>query len=141
MFPIRALARSAGISSKTIRHWESVGILPASRRNEHGYRLYPASTLERIRFIQKAKSIGFSLAEIHKLTESAKLKGTACADAVVWVGNKIAAVEQQIASLTKLHKRLVEYQSQWNGKPCPPLSDSEVCCLIEALPLNIHKED
>ena len=139
MQSIRVLARETGVTSKSIRHWENVGVLPKANRNEHGYRVYPNETADRIRFIQKAKSIGFTLAEIRELTKAAKIKGAPCSDVVKWVDRKIDSIDSQIRFLTELRNRLAAYRSGWKRKRRPPLSDSEVCCLIEALPLNVSK--
>jgi len=57
------LAKAAGVSPDTIRHYERLGILPRASRTESGYRMYPASAIERVLVVQRALQIGFSLAE------------------------------------------------------------------------------
>lgn len=135
MFTIRQLTRQTGVSSKTLRYWESVGLLPRPDRNYNNYRLYKPAAVQRVTFIQKAKSLGFTL-EIRRLFDTAQRKGTACSDVVKWTEEKIQALEQQISLLAKLRGRLMAYQKEWKKKlSCPPLTTSEVCCLIESLPL------
>ena len=61
---IGELARRSGVSAKAIRYYEDVGLLPASRREVSGYRTYNELDVERLDFVGKAKTLGFSLAEI-----------------------------------------------------------------------------
>jgi len=74
---IRDLARTTGVSSKVLRYWESRGLLP-------DYRLYPHSAVRRVQFIQKAKSIGFTLSEIKWLFDIAKERRANCAAVIEW---------------------------------------------------------
>ena len=61
---IRQLAQEAGVSSKTLRYWESLRILSPAGRTHTNYRRYTENHLERVLFIRKAQSLGFTLAEI-----------------------------------------------------------------------------
>lgn len=56
-----------GISSKMIRHYESIGLLPKTKRTESGYRLYREDDLHNLIFIKKARTLGFSMVQIKKL--------------------------------------------------------------------------
>lgn len=58
MLTILQLNRRTGVSSKTLRYWESVGLLPRPDRNYSNYRLYKPEAVQRVTFIQKAKSLG-----------------------------------------------------------------------------------
>jgi len=62
---IGVLAARAGLTTKTIRFYEDVGLLPAPPRTPAGYRDYPAQTLTRLAFIRNAQAAGLTLAEIH----------------------------------------------------------------------------
>ena len=140
---IRQLAQRTGVSSKTLRYWEEVGLLAKAARNYHGYRLFHHDVVPRIGFIQKAKSLGFTLAEIRTLFDTAKKRGTACPDVLHWTEQKIQLLERQISLLSQLRNRLRAYQKEWNKnkrRSCPPLSASEVCCLIEAIPPILPKK-
>ncbi len=140
---IRQVAQRTGVSSKTLRYWEDVGLLPKAARNYHGYRLFHHDVVQRIGFIRKAKSLGFTLAEIRTLFDTAKRRGTACHDVLHWTEQRIQHLERQIRLLSQLRNRLRAYQKEWNKnkrRSCPPLSDSEVCCLIEAIPPILPKK-
>ena len=60
-------ADASGVSAKMIRHYEQVGLLPAARRTESGYRQYGDSEVHTLRFIRQARDLGFSIAEITEL--------------------------------------------------------------------------
>jgi len=57
---LRALAKSAGVTSKTLRYWERVGLLPKAARTHTGYRLFAPEVIHYIDFILKAKSVGLT---------------------------------------------------------------------------------
>ncbi|MEQ9362868.1 MAG: heavy metal-responsive transcriptional regulator [Leptospirales bacterium] len=61
------LAQRAGVNKQTIRYYERIGLIEAAPRNESGYRVYTEAVVDRIRFIQSAKDLGFQLAEIQEL--------------------------------------------------------------------------
>ena len=60
-------AAFSGVSAKMIRHYESVGLLPAARRTEAGYRQYTAADVHTLQFIRHARDLGFSIPEITEL--------------------------------------------------------------------------
>ncbi|MBM3386217.1 MAG: Cu(I)-responsive transcriptional regulator [Betaproteobacteria bacterium] len=60
-------ARNAGVSAKMLRHYESLGLLGQVSRNDGGYRLYNKADIHSLRFIKRARDLGFSMAEIADL--------------------------------------------------------------------------
>ncbi len=60
-------ASASGVSAKMIRHYEAVGLLPAARRTEAGYRLYGDAEVHTLRFVRHARDLGFSIREIGEL--------------------------------------------------------------------------
>lgn len=66
---IGKLAKRAGVGVDTVRFYERQGLLPRPRRTNAGYRVYAAADADRVRFIRRAKALGFSLAEIAELLQ------------------------------------------------------------------------
>lgn len=131
---IRQVAQKVGVSSKTLRYWESRGLIARAARTHTNYRRYTQADLERILFIRKAQSLGFTLVEIRRVFELAG-SGQAPCDAVIrWAGEKADALEGQIRMLHDLKARLEGYRRRWvaEGKPSQ-LGPNEVCRCIESV--------
>ena len=64
---ISAAARIAGLSAKMVRHYETLGLLPAVARTDSGYRQYTEADVHTLRFIQRARALGFAMADISEL--------------------------------------------------------------------------
>ena len=105
---IGKVARRAGVGVETIRFYERQGLLTAPIRKESGYRLYPEHVLGRIRFIRRAKELGFSLREIKELLELRRNSSAPCEDVCAKAQAKIANIEGKIAMLTKMKQALSE---------------------------------
>lgn len=73
-----SLAKAAGVSPDTIRHYERIGVLPRASRTEAGYRIYPASAVERVFVVQRALRIGFTLAELAEVLKVRDAGGAPC---------------------------------------------------------------
>jgi MerR family copper efflux transcriptional regulator len=83
-------------------------LLTAPIRKDSGYRLYPEHVLGRIRFIKRAKELGFSLREIKELMELRRNSSAPCEDVCAKAQAKIANIEGKIAMLTKMKEALSE---------------------------------
>jgi MerR family copper efflux transcriptional regulator len=105
---IGKVARQAGVGVETIRFYERQGLLTTPIRKDSGYRLYPEHVLGRIRFIKRAKELGFSLREIKELLELRRNSSAPCEDVCEKAQAKIANIEGKIAMLTKMKQALSE---------------------------------
>jgi MerR family Zn(II)-responsive transcriptional regulator of zntA len=132
---ISELAKSAGVTSKTLRHWEGFGLLPKATRTHTGYRVFDPQTTHYVDFIQKSKTVGLTLKEVKRVLELARKGKNPCPEVVKWVDEKAMAVEQQIQTLKALQKRLNEFRHICSTSSVMTCSrPGELCCLIEDLP-------
>ena len=72
------LARQAGVSADTLRHYEKRGLLAAPQRAANGYRMYPPSALQRVRVIQRALDMGFTLDDLARVLSQRDAGGAPC---------------------------------------------------------------
>ena len=122
---IGKVARRAGIGVETIRFYEREGLLTAPVRRDSGYRFYTERAISRIRFIRRAKELGFSLKEIKELLQLRRNSSSTCEDIREKAEAKIANVEAKIAMLKKMKQALTELSLACKGRTslgeCPIL--------------------
>ncbi|GAA4887469.1 Zn(2+)-responsive transcriptional regulator [Ferrimonas pelagia] len=130
MFRIGELARQYQIKADTLRYYEKNGLLAPSERSASGYRLYSHADAVKLRFILKAKAVGFSLAEIQELlTIEANRSQWACQDVKGMVESKVAQLEVKMAELTRFRDSLQELADACCGGP----ESAENCSILDAL--------
>ena len=113
--PLRAgeLARLAGVSKDTLRHYERKGLL-APRRSSNGYREYPQQALGRVRLVQRALSVGFTLDELSRLMHIRYQGGAPCRQVRALAAAKLESMEVQLRDLTTLRNHLRELIGEWD---------------------------
>jgi len=102
-----ALAKASGLSPDTIRHYETIGVLPGASRTQSGYRVYPASALQRVLVVQRALRIGFTLAELAEVLKARDAGGAPCRRVYQLAQDKLKGIEADIEAL-KRPKRYVK---------------------------------
>jgi len=102
------LAKAADVGVETIRFYEREGLLPEPPRRASGYRQYPSAAVARIRFIRRAKELGFTLKEIAELLDLRVDPDKSCADVRALARTKLADVEQKLSDLTRIQAALQE---------------------------------
>jgi DNA-binding transcriptional MerR regulator len=107
------LARRAGVSADTLRHYERRGLLPAARRTPNGYRLYPAEALERVRLIQKALSLGFTLEELATFLRIRGGGRPPCRNVHRTAVERLSELDGRIEELTRLREGLRSIVESW----------------------------
>jgi copper ion binding protein len=105
---IGELATATGMSTKAIRYYEGIGLLPDPTREANGYRVYDPGSVDRIRFIKDAQTSGLSLAEVGMILDM-KDQGESTCGHVIWLLDEhLASVDRQIEELTRTRARLEE---------------------------------
>lgn len=103
---IGEVARQADVGVETIRYYERQGLLEAPQRRASGYRQYDQSVISRLQFIRRAKTLGFTLAEIRELLGLWFGGDTRCEHIRARAARKIADIEDKIHSLQKMKRSL-----------------------------------
>ena len=100
-FNIGEAAARSGVSAKMVRHYESLGLVPGVARTDAGYRQYTESNVHTLRFIRRARDLGFSMAEIAELLKLWQNKQRASAD----------VKRIPLAHAEDLHRRIEEMEA------------------------------
>src|SRR2546423_524671 len=95
----KQLAEASGVSPETLRFYEKVGLIKPPPRSENGYRSYPATTVQRIEFIQEAKELGFTLREIDALLSLRAKSAVSCRSSAVYARKKIDELDAKIQAM------------------------------------------
>jgi MerR family mercuric resistance operon transcriptional regulator len=113
---IGQLAETTGISRDTIRYYEKIGLLPAPRRRESGYREYPDEAGNRIRVIRNAVQLGFPLKEIAKVLNVRDAGGAPCRQVRDYTQGLVAEIEQKIEQLQTERREMLGMIRAWDQR-------------------------
>ncbi|MGH2841880.1 MAG: MerR family transcriptional regulator [Solirubrobacteraceae bacterium] len=133
------MADRVGLSSRTVRYYDQIGLVQPGQRSPAGYRLYRREDEEKLQFVRQAKALGFSLADIRGLIAAAERSG--CREVVPEVerllDKKVAEIDAKVAELRSFRKRLVDYRTGTRSG-CGCAGHGAFCtCLNDAPPLQI----
>ena len=143
---IHELARTTGVSAKTIRYYESIGLMPDPERADNNYRQYAPAAIERLRFIVSARSLGFNLTDIGEFL-SARDEGTLpCKQVLDSLDQRVAEIDRRIADLLALRETLTRVQADGANIPSDKRCDDDCLCYIVTTDLQcgqvkIHREE
>jgi Cu(I)-responsive transcriptional regulator len=119
-------ATASGVSAKMIRYYEAIGLIARVARSEAGYRHYAEADIHKLRFIRRARDLGFSIETIGRLLALWQDRSRASADVKAIAGGQIAALRRKIAEMEAMATtlgHLVEH-CHGDGRPdCPILDD------------------
>ncbi|MCB1518610.1 MAG: Cu(I)-responsive transcriptional regulator [Hyphomicrobiaceae bacterium] len=124
---IGEVAQRTGISSKMIRHYESIGLVPKPDRRQSNYRDYGDDDLHRLGFVARARDLGFSIPEIRDLLRLWADKSRASAEVKKLTEDHIAELDKKIEALREMRETLSHLASQCGG------NDRPHCPIIENL--------
>ena len=133
------LAKLAGVSTDTLRHYERVGVL-SSRRSANGYREYSPDATERLRLVRSALAVGFTLTELASIFEVRSRGGAPCRQVRELAAEKLAHMDVQLRDITAVRNRLRALIKDWDLR-LQKTTSGEPARLLETLaPANsIHR--
>lgn len=121
------LAQATGCNIETIRYYEKTGLLPDPPRTDAGYRIYSAAHATRLRFILRARELGFSMEDIRGLMGLEDGAAPTCAEVKERTERYLADVRAKIADLKRIEKVLSVTAARCSGEDVPD------CPVLETL--------
>ncbi|ADJ29658.1 Cu(I)-responsive transcriptional regulator [Nitrosococcus watsonii] len=120
-------AKRAGLPAKTIRYYESIGLVYPPRRGSNGYRRYDQETVHILQFIRRARGLGFSVEECRNLLSLYRDKNRASAEVKRLTKQRVADIDTKIAELTAMRTTLTQLIERCQGGQRPD------CPILEGL--------
>ncbi len=121
------LAARTGCNLETVRYYEKIDLLPEPPRRANGYRAYDDTHVQRLRFILRARELGFDIAEIRGLLALVDTERQTCAEVKQRTELHLKDVRGKIADLRRIERVLAETAAQCSGEAVPD------CPVLEAL--------
>lgn len=127
---IGELASGAGVTTKTVRYYESIDLLPEPSRTASGYRDYGDDAVERLRFVRDAQASGLTLAEIQSVLELKDAGSGSCGHTAALVERHLEEIDTQIARLQSARIELLELSQRASRLDPAHCTDPNRCQVI-----------
>lgn len=136
---VSQLAKAAGVSAETVRHYTDLGLLRPSRDPHNGYQHYPARDLQRLHFIARARRLGFSLRDCQRILASADQGQAPCTDVRELMQGRLSELKAHIEECTRLAAVMEKALDSWVDKgQCAP-DGQAICRLIEDFEAEVER--
>ncbi len=126
---IGKIAKASGIGVETVRFYERQGLLDEPQRAKNGYRVYSEPSATRLRFIKRAKALGFSLNEIREFLELRHRPGTTSAEIKTRTEEKLLDIRKKIRDLNAMKNALLHLSAACDGTM--PLEECPILAALE----------
>lgn len=127
---ISDLSKQTGVHKETVRYYERIGVLPKPERKNNGYRIYAEPDVERLQFIQRARSLDFSLNEITEILDFREREIPPCNYVMDVMAERITEIEQRIHDLEQMRAELMNLHMAGQALPEDVQMRECVCHLI-----------
>ena len=128
---IGKLAQETGISAQAVRFYERAGLLRDPGRTQSGYRVYGPEDLKRVRFIRRAKALGFTLAEIEEMLRMHDAGQAPCSKVIAFATRHLHEVESELGRLQRFRRQLAQALRRWKRAKTERVAGTAICDLIE----------
>lgn len=127
---IGEVAEQSGVSEKTLRYYEEIGVVDPPPRTTSGYRDYTPDVLERLAFVKAAQSVGLKLGEIRGVIALAREGEPPCAHVLDLIGRRRAEIDARIAGLERMRDELGALERRGRRLDPRRCSPARVCHVI-----------
>ncbi len=133
MLTVSELSRATQVTPDAIRHYVRFGLLVPSRNPDNGYRLFNGHDINKVKFICRAKGIGFSLRDIQIIFDHSNDGQSPCPAVREMIQHRINENRNKLAELNNLQNRMDAALARWETMPDGELDSEAICHLIEAI--------
>ncbi len=116
---IGTAARHSGVPAKTIRYYEAVGLIEPAERSAAGYRIYAREDVETLRFVQRARNLGFSVEEVGNLLALWNDRTRSSAEVKALARHRVADIDRKLTELVEMRETLVHLMERCHGDARP----------------------
>lgn len=122
---ISQAARASGVPAKTIRYYESIGLISPAGRSVSGYRVYGDQDVQILRFVARARSLGFAVDDVGHLLALWRDRSRASAEVKALASQQVAMIDQKMAELSAMRAALTDLMTRCHGddRPDCPILD------------------
>ncbi len=140
MLTVTELARSSNTTQHAVRYYTRMGLLRPERDPNNDYRLFHQREINWLRFVQQAKQLGYTLAEIKEIMHDSDHKQSPCPRVREILQCRIKENREKLEELMNLQNRMEKALHQWNNMPDGIPDGDSVCHLIESFTDNLSKK-
>ena len=130
-FRMIEMADAAEVSVETVRYYTRQGLLIPTRDKQNNYRLFSRSELVKLKFIKRAKTLGYTIAEIKKIIHASINKNSPCLIVREIIENRVNKNKNHINEVIALQKRMESAMQHWKHLPDAIPTGDSICYLIE----------
>ena len=127
---IHELAQQTSVAGKTIRYYESIGLLPRPKRAANSYRQYTAADVERLRLIASARALGFSIEDVREILAARSSGEAPCQRVLDTLSQRIRDIDQRIGGLITLRETLSELRREGETLPRDDVLGQHCVCYL-----------
>lgn len=131
---IGEVADATGVSTKTIRYYESIGVLPEADRTPNSYRTYDHSTVQRLHFIRDAQATGLTLTEIASILDLREQGAPTCEHITRLLATHLDDLDRRITELQRTRKQLAALTERARTLDPADCTDPQRCQTIARTP-------
>jgi DNA-binding transcriptional MerR regulator len=132
MYRIGQASARAGLSTKTIRYYEEIGLIPPAKRTGNSYRIYTDIDVDRLRFIRSARALDFSLEDIEEILAFRDREEPPCSYVMELMENQINQISNRISELEQLRSELRRLVKVGHGLPEDIQMKTCICHALQA---------
>jgi len=133
MLTVSELSKTAQATPDAIRHYVRIGLLSPLRNPDNGYKLFSTNDIKKVKFIYRAKGLGFSLRDIQIIFDHSDDGQSPCPAVRDMIQQRIEQNRARLSELNSLQQRMDEALERWRSMPDSEPDGEAICHLIESV--------